>query len=285
MSRMHRSVWAFTMSALLLTTAMLAEAQPAKTARTTTGIAYDIRGSGPAVVLITGSNLDRRMWEYEARWLARDHTVIRYDLRAHGASDTATRPFRHLDDLFTLLDEIGVKKATVIGVSAGAAIALDAALADPSRFERLVLAGPGVSGFVSKAQVPFTGAVIEALRARDYARAGEILLETSVFEVEGPSRALVRQMVMSNDRLWSIPREMVLPVDRPAVDRLEELKLPTLVLVGERDVVQREHAELLARRVAAATLVIIPRGGHLLNLTSPAEFKTAVAAFLTPRKY
>jgi pimeloyl-ACP methyl ester carboxylesterase len=264
----------------LITTAALAAAQPARTGRTKTGIAYDILGKGPVVVLVTGSNLDRRMWTREAGWLASGHTVVRYDLRAHGASDTATIPFRHVDDLFALLDEIGIQRATLIGLSAGSVIALDAALAEPSRVDRLVLVGPGVSGFQSGARLPFTGALVAALQARDYMKAGEVLLGSSVFAVPRESQALVRQMVMENDRLWSIPRQMVLQVERPAIDRLNELKHPTLIMLGELDLFQREEAELLARHIADARLVIIPRGGHLLNLTSPARFREEVSQFV-----
>ena len=264
----------------IMTTAALATAQPARTGRTKSGIAYDVQGKGPVVVLITGSNLDRRMWAREAGWLASDHTVVRYDLRAHGASDTATIPFRHVDDLFTLLDEIGIEKATLIGLSAGSVIALDAALAEPSRVDRLVLVGPGVSGFRSRAQLPFTAALVAALQARDYMKAADVLLGSSVFAVPRASHALVRQMVMENDRLWSIPREMVLPVERPAIDHLNELTVPTLLMLGELDLFQREEAELLARSIAGAHFVVVPGGGHLLNLTSPAEFRAEVSQFV-----
>ena len=264
----------------IIATPALLPAQPATPGRTKTGIAYDVQGRGPVVVLITGSNLDRRMWAREAGWLASDHTVVRYDLRAHGASDTATIPFRHVDDLFTLLDEIGIQTATLIGLSAGSVIALDAALAAPSRVDRLVLVGPGVSGFRSSSQLPFTAALVAALQARDYVKAGEVLLGSSVFAVPRESQSLVRQMVMENDRLWSIPRETLLQVDRPAIDRLSELTRPTLIMLGELDLFQREEAELLARRVAGARLVVIPRGGHLLNLTSPEEFRAEVLPFV-----
>jgi pimeloyl-ACP methyl ester carboxylesterase len=264
----------------IIATSALSAAQPARAGRTRNGIAYDVQGKGPVVVLITGSNLDRRMWAREAGWLASDHTVVRYDLRAHGASDTATMPFRHVDDLFSLLDEIGVQKATLVGLSAGSVIALDAALAAPSRVDRLVLVGPGVSGFRSGAQLPFAAALVAALQARDYAKAGEVLLGSSVFEVPRESQALVRQMVMENDRLWSVPREMLLQVERPAIDRLQEIKVPTLVMIGELDTFQREQAELLAKGIADARLVVIPKGGHLLNLTSPSEFKAEVSNFL-----
>jgi pimeloyl-ACP methyl ester carboxylesterase len=51
-------------------------------------------------------------------------------------------------------------------------------------------------------------------------------------------------------------------------------------LIGENDRLQREHADLLARRVPGAKLVVIPGGGHLLNLTSPDAFRAAISAFL-----
>jgi pimeloyl-ACP methyl ester carboxylesterase len=51
-------------------------------------------------------------------------------------------------------------------------------------------------------------------------------------------------------------------------------------MLGELDLFQREEAELLARRVAGARLVVIPRGGHLLNLTSPEECRAEVSQFV-----
>jgi pimeloyl-ACP methyl ester carboxylesterase len=101
-----------------------------------------------------------------------------------------------------------------------------------------------------------------------------------VFAVPEESRQLVRTMVMENDRLWSVPRELMTSPDRPAVDRLEEVSVPTLVLVGENDTFQREQADLLARRVPGASAQVVPAGGHLLNITSPVEFRSAVTAFL-----
>jgi 3-oxoadipate enol-lactonase len=189
-------------------------------------------------------------------------------------------PFRHIDDLFAVLDDAGIRKATLIGLSAGSTIALDAALAAPSRVERLVLIGPAVSGFRSEVPLPFSAALVAALQARDYERAAEVLVQSSVFAVPAASQALVRRMVIENDRLWSVPRAMLLPVQRPAVDRLNELTLPTLVMLGERDEFQRSEAELLSRSIAGARLVVIPGGGHLLNLTSPEQFQAEVSRFV-----
>ena len=131
--------------------------------KTSTGIAYDLRGSGPVIVLLTGSNLDRRMWDREAAWLSKTHTVVRYDLRAHGQSDTVTAPFSMLGDLIGLMDTLKIEKATLIGLSAGATIALDAALAIPDRIERIVLAGPAPSGYIPRVNPPFILDLLAAL--------------------------------------------------------------------------------------------------------------------------
>lgn len=249
--------------------------------RTSSGIAYDIQGIGPAVVLITGSNLDRRMWNAETEWLKARFTVVRYDLRAHGQSDVPVTAFAHVDDLLAVLDRLGIQKATLIGLSAGSTIALDTALHAPEQIERMILAAPAISGYVPKEQPPFFRDLISALQARDYPKAQEVMLASPLLEVPQDARALVRSMVTENNRLWTVPRELMKAPSRPAAQRLEDVTTPTLVLVGERDLApQREQADVLARRIAGARLTVIPGGGHMLNLTSPDAFRTAVLAFL-----
>lgn len=257
-----------------------ATAQAVRKGKTAAGIAYDVRGSGPVVVLLTGSNLDRRMWDREAEWLGRTHTVVRYDLRAHGESDTVAAPFSHLEDLVGVLDELKIARAALIGLSAGSTIALDAALEIPDRVERIVLSGPAPSGYVSKQPLPFTNDLMAAFKTGDYRKVSEVLLATPVFAAPPESQALVRSMVTGNERMWTVDRRLMKAPPRSAVDRLESVKVPTLVLIGEKDSFQNEPAELLASRVPGARLVRIPGGGHLLNLTSPKEFDAVIAAFL-----
>jgi 3-oxoadipate enol-lactonase len=252
---------------------------PLRQGKTASGIAYDVQGSGPAVVLISGSNLDRRMWAREAEWLASAHTVIRDDFRAHGQSDMPGAPFNQVADLWEVLDAVTVRQATLIGLSAGAAIALDAALANPSRVDRIVLSGPAPSGYVPKERPSFFNDLMIALKAGDYARANDVILATPVFAAPSASQALVRQMVTDNGRLWKVPVAMLIP-SPPAIDRLQAVRVPTLVLIGEHDVLQRAPAELLAERIPNARIVSVPGGGHLLNLTSPKAFEAAVRDFL-----
>ena len=238
--------------------ALLPIEQSVRQGKTAGGIAYDVRGSGPVVVLLTGSNLDRRMWAREVEWLSRARTVVQYDLRAHGQSDTATTAFSHLGDLVGLLDELKIQKATLIGLSAGSTIALDAALEIPSRVDRIVLSGPAPSGYVPKERLPFAADMMSALQARDYKKVSEVLLGTSVFAAPPELQALVRQMVTENDRMWTIDRALMKGPPQPAFDRLESVRVPALILIGENDEFQREPAELLAKRIPGARLVRVP---------------------------
>lgn len=268
--------------AIALVAALPAGAQSLRAGRTPGGIAYDVRGRGPAVILITGSNLDRRMWNREAAWLSKTRTVVRYDLRAHGESDTATQPFSMVGDLIGVMDAVKIQKAALIGLSAGSSIALDAALEFPDRVERVVLSGPAPSGYVSTTPLPFVADMIAALNAGDYRQVAEILLAAPVFAAPPDAQPLVRQMVTGNDRMWTVKRELMLR-PAPAIDRLEAVRVPTLVLIGDKDQFQREPAELLAKRIPGARLVRVAGGGHLLNLTSPAEFQAAVEPFLAAK--
>ena len=267
---------------LALAIAAPAAAQSVRTGKTASGIAYDVRGSGPVVVLLTGSNLDRRMWNREAAWLSNNYRVVRYDLRAHGESDTATKPFSHLDDLTLLLDELAIPKATLIGLSAGAFIALDAALDLPNRVERVVLAGPGVSGYTGKNPPSFPPEMYTAIQRKEYRKVSEILLQSPVFTVAPEAQDLVRQMVTENERLWTVDRALM-KLQAPTLGRLEQVRVPTLVVIGEKDAFQQDHAELIAARVPGARLVRVPGGTHIVNLSSPKEFEAAVHAFLSGR--
>ena len=278
---MRRTLFAITAS-LCVAYAAPAFAQAVTSGKTRSGIAYEVRGKGPAVVLITGSNLDRRMWTREAEWLATGHTVVRYDLRAHGQSEGATVPFSMVGDLLGVMDELKIPKATLIGLSAGSTIALDAALEVPDRVDRIVLSGPAPSGYVPSKPLPFFGELFAALKAGEFRKIPDILLATPVFAAPPESQALVRQMVTENDRMWTTRRELML-APKPALARLEAVRVPTLVLIGEKDEFQSEPAELLAKRIPGAQIVRIKGGGHLLNLTSPAEFQAAIAAFLAAK--
>ena len=268
-------------SLLFLTACQSDVRRPIVNARSADGLAYDLVGEGPLVVLIHGTNLDRRMWEREVAWLQDHARVLRYDLRGHGASDFPTEAYSNHADLLELLNELDESEVALVGLSAGAQVALDVALEAPHRVRRMVLVSPSLFGYMPKEMPPFLADLTASLQAGDFERANEVLLASSIMSVPPEYVERVRTMVEENDRLWTIPFSLVEQNSPPAIERLEEIEAPTLVLVGEDDLEAiRAQSVLLERRLADARRITITGGGHLLNMTSPNAFREAVSEFL-----
>lgn len=246
------------------------------------GLHHEEQGHGEAVVLIHGFSLDRRMWEPQVPALAGSHRVIRYDLRGHGRSAAAEAPYSGHGDLLALLDSLGVGRATLVGLSAGAVIATDFALEHPARVARLVLAAPGLGGFRTP-PLPWMAPVFEAAAAGNGELAAGRWAATPIMALlrDAASTDAVRQMVMDNARLWTMQR-LEQPLSPPAIGRLGEIAAPTLVVVGTADLPHiQQVAGMLAHGIAGARLVTIDGAGHLVNLDAPAEFNAVLLQFLT----
>ena len=271
------------MSVLLCTfVAALSIAQPSS-GTTASGLFFEVSGAGEPVVLVHAFSLDRRMWEPQVVALEKHFRVARYDLRGHGKSAAPSGPFTAYDDLREVLDTLKIDRATVVGLSAGSEIAINFALAYPARVSRLVLAAPGLSGYKTPL-LPWFGPIGEAAAAGDAARAATLWAETPIMAMRSNKKAsaTVTSLVMSNSRLWTMKR-MEQPLAPPAVDRLEHIKAPTLVIVGDQDLPHiREIGKLLADRVPGVRLVTIPGAGHIVNLDAPSRFNDAMLAFVGP---
>ncbi len=245
------------------------------------GLSYELAGAGSWVVFIHGTNLDRRMWNSEKEWLQEDFLVLTYDLRGQGRSVFPSVKYSNHNVLVELLSGLGAQNVTLVGLSAGAQVALDVALAEPVLVERMVLVSPSIAGYVPEEMPAFLSELMGFLREKDFDQANEVLLSSSIMSVPPEQVERVREMVEVNDRLWSIPYSLVEQSPVSALERLEEIKMPTLVLVGENDLEAiRTQGALLENRMPNAHKISIAGGGHLLNLTSPQLFREALAKFL-----
>lgn len=100
---------------------------------------FDVRGSGPPVVLLHAGDLDLTMWDPQVGPLTQSFRVIRYDARGHGRSTARRGPYSTVKDLRVLLDHLGVERAHLVGISMGAGVALDFAVTYPARVSKLAL--------------------------------------------------------------------------------------------------------------------------------------------------
>jgi pimeloyl-ACP methyl ester carboxylesterase len=257
------------------------------TGTSSAGLFYEVSGSGEPVVLIHAFSVDHRMWAPQIALLEKRFRVVRYDLRGHGKSDGPLRPYSQHDDLRSVLDALGIDKATLIGLSAGATVATDFAIANPNRVARLMLASPGLSGHVPSPPLTWTQPVFQAAGTGNAEGAAKLWADTPIMALRNDLSAAptVRDLVMSNVRLWTYITNPVQPLMPPAIKRLPEVKCPVLVILGEQDLSHiKEIAGLLVNGIAGAQLVTIPLAGHMVNLDAREEFNQAVESFLSRRQ-
>jgi len=256
---------------------------------------HEVAGDGPGVALLHSTVCDSRMWDAEFAALSDRYRVVRFDLRGFGRSELPPGPFSFVDDLRTVLDRAGIDRSALVGVSAGAALALDFALAEPERVRGLVLGGPAIGGLDWSEEVQrFGQREDELLDAGDLEGAVELNLR---MWVDGPRRrpdavdpAVRTKVGGMQRRAFEVQLAAFAGEDQPgpqarldpaAIERLEEVSVPTLVVVGDADVDDViERADILARRIRGARKVVLPDVAHLVNLERPAEFQALLEEFL-----
>ena len=279
---MMRLVTAFVVLLLCSTTA----GAQTTTGTSSSGLFYEVSGAGEPIVLIHAFSVDRRMWMPQVTVLEGRYRVVRYDLRGHGRSEGPSAPYSPHEDLRSVLDTLFINKATLIGLSAGATIATDFAIAYPDRVARIVLASPGLNGHVPSTPLTWTLPVFKAAGSGDAEGAARLWAETPIMALRRDLTAAttVRELVMSNARLWTYKTNPAQPLAPPAIGRLSEVKCATLVILGEQDLPHiKEIAGLLVKGITGAQLVTIPLAGHMVNLDARDAFNQAVDKFLASR--
>jgi pimeloyl-ACP methyl ester carboxylesterase len=256
-----------------------------------TRLFYEVKGTGPAVVLIHGGQLDSRMWDDQFDVLAKKFAVLRYDVRGYGGSFQPDRLYSDADDLAALLDYLKVPRAHVVGLSLGGRIAVDFALAHPKRVRSLALVGPGLAGYE-----PPKGEetdlrmwnLIKLARDEGPEKVTEGWLQDPFMAPAMKQTRLaprLRRLTRENAHCWLRNPLLQRSPRPPAVKRLGEIKVPTLLVLGDLDLPQiRATIETLEQGIKGSTKVVIKGAGHLVNMEQPEEFNQALLAFLRKLK-
>ena len=252
-----------------------------------TRLFYEVKGTGPAVVLIHGGQLDCRMWDDQFAAFSQQFRVIRYDVRGYGGSFQPEMLYSDADDLAALLDYLKVSKAHLVGLSLGGRISIDFAVAHPARVCSLTLAGPGLSGFE-----PPNGAetdlrmwnIIKAARDEGPEKATELWLKDPFMAPAMEQPRLVpelKRIARENAHCWLKNPVMQRAPKQLAATRLGEIKLPTLLIIGDRDVPQiKATVATLGKGISGSKQVPIMGAGHMVNMEQPEVFSELVLRFL-----
>ncbi|HJQ14746.1 MAG TPA: alpha/beta hydrolase [Anaerolineales bacterium] len=254
-------------------------------------IYYEMAGQGTPFVMIHAGVADSRQWNNEFEFFARKYQVVRYDMRGYGKSEPVEGEFNHLEDVVGVLNALGVQEPVVImGCSMGGGIAMDFALTNPSKVSALIMVGSAPSGLELDVPTPAKFADAEkAFEAGDLDLVGEI--ETQIW-FDGSGRTpdqvnqAMRKLVYGMNR-QALAHEVKnlgkrLPnTQTPVFDRLGDLKIPVLIVVGRHDTPYiLAAADYMVERIPSAKKVVIEDAAHLPNLDHPDEFQAHVENFL-----
>jgi 3-oxoadipate enol-lactonase len=248
-------------------------------------IRYQISGQGQTIVFIHGWAQDLGTWAEQAAAFAQYYRVLRYDRRGFGKSTGYADVSADPADLLIMLDSLKIRSIYLVGLSAGAEVALRFALNYPDRVSALVLYGKGPIIGLPRDAPP--GPLVEF---RNIARNSGI---DSVREAIAahplawmpPNRPDLKRRVQQGlaryegrDLLDPHPQSGRVP---PAhIDSLSNLRVPTLVINGDHEMpMLKVIADTLARRIPNARRVVIVGGGHGAHFAEPDQFNNALKEF------
>ncbi len=251
-------------------------------------IHYDDTGEGSALVMLHAGIADLRMWDAQVSAFNPSKRVIRYDLRGFGRTAKPAIPFSHRDDLAGLLRERGIDSAVVIGASFGGRVAIEFAIEYPDKIDALVLVGSALGGYRFSDELDVFEAEIEdAFVAGDYDRAAEV--DVRVW-VDGPQRTPEQVDPAFRARAHELARGVYTatdeggssqPMDPPAIERLRELRVPTLIVVGDLDQPDiLRIADRLVMEIPGAKRVVMHGTAHLPSMEQPERFNSILREFL-----
>ncbi len=253
-------------------------------------IVHESWGTGPALVCCHAFGVNRSMWKLQLARFARAHRVVTFDQRGSGESDHPVpaagqeNPYTidtFAEDLRGVLDDLGIESARILGFSMGGATALRFATQWPERVEGLVLASTMASRLPD--EIIERAKAVEQVLSRDGVRAAYR------FYFGGPLfKGVQRESRLEPEvEAWAASATphgfsgaYGVTIDRPSmVAELHRIQAPTLILVGERDALYLEDAELMAHRIPGAHKVVVKGVGHAMNIEAPEVFAEEVMRF------
>ena len=248
---------------------------------------YTDQGTGTPIVLLHAFPLNRTMWEPQIDPFSAIFRTIAIDLRGHGGSSRGHTPYTLEDlaaDIKGLLDDLTIQQAVFVGLSMGGYILMAFYRLYPDRVKGLVLADTraqadtpeGRAGrweMIRIAETQGADAIADIMIPR--------LLSTRTIETNPALVGKVRAMIVHNPA-ETIVADLRAMAERPdSVPLLTKIARPTLVLVGELDQgTPPSDARLMAERIPAARLTVLPDVAHLSNLEKPEAFNQAVLSYL-----
>lgn len=256
--------------------------------------ALSVEGQGEPLLLLHGFTGGGANWTEFRSLISQRFTTITLDLPGHGATESPSDPERYgmercVEDIDAILDQLRFDTAHLMGYSMGGRLALYAALTMPGRFRSLILesASPGLKMIeernARKTSDEALADQIEREGLEAFVNRWEALpLFDSQHRLNEAAREKLREGRLKNNPvgLANSLRGMGTGVQPSLWERLLDLKLPTLLIVGQLDAKFTEIAQQMFAVLPNAQLKIIPESGHTVHLEQPQALADTVLQFV-----
>ena len=245
-------------------------------------IYYETAGSGRNIILIHDGLLPGVAWDEQFVFFSRDYHVTRYDRRGYGFSSPATGSYTHMEDLMHLYEHLNIESAILIASSSGGALAIDFTLEYPEKVDALVLVGAVVGGFSYSGHMRTRGGHLpesfgNAQEENIYYASNDPYYISS--KNTDTKKTAVEMLTAYPQRILRRP-QFVRP-DIPPARRLNEIDIPTLILIGEYDIPDVHAVSgVLSMGITNSKRHVIQDAGHVIPLEQPAQFNKTVAEFI-----
>lgn len=250
-------------------------------------LAYSDEGQGPPVVFLHAFPLNRTTWAPQVAALSDRYRVVTIDLRGHGESDAPMWRYtldQFAEDVRSLLEHLGIARATFVGLSMGGYILLALYRTHPELFQSLVLADTRAT-----ADAPDAKAARFSMAQIAYRRGAPVIADLMLPKLLSPAscehRADLRDQlrtIITGNQVSGIVGDLMAMEERPdSTLLLRTISVPALVIVGEEDLASPpEEVEAMAKQIPGSTFARIPQAGHLSNMENPGAFNAALLRFL-----
>lgn len=252
-------------------------------------IHYEVAGAGHPILFVHGHALDCRLWREQVGPLAPYYTVVRYDVRGHGESEAPPSGYSRPDyaeELHALIEHIGLSRPSLVGHSMGGGIALEYALKHPQRVSTLSLVCTGLEGSSYPESLSKSVAKQKAVLRRE-GKSQKFLRAAVISPLFNGVRRYPEKFTLAKSMLaaWSganwLDDTVYAPPAMLHIERLPEVKVPVLVVLGELDGRSFYHAaETLVKGITVVRSAIVPNAGHLAPLENPEAFNDILMDFV-----
>ncbi|MFZ0299507.1 MAG: 3-oxoadipate enol-lactonase [Candidatus Sulfotelmatobacter sp.] len=249
---------------------------------------YRLQGNAgrPVLILSHSISTDHAMWDLQVEGLLPYFQILCYDTRGHGASEATAGEYSVEmlgKDVLALADSLKVSQFAFCGLSLGGAIGQWVAVHAPQRVTHLVLANTSPQ-FAPRANWETRiGAVLKGGMSAVVDLAMQRFFSPDTLAKQNPHVASIRSVFLGTDPVGYLGCCAALR-DMNHEDLIKQIKAPTLVISGDRDVATpwSGHGERLAQEIPGAKAIHLA-AAHLSNIEQPHSFTTALLEFLLPR--